>query len=145
MKRKYGVRVRIQTVSTGEKELEHPEMSGGEREIVIAPNILQQMAKDPAMRNKMYGIIDRYVSEEQTGLVPLQPLSGGKTLSHSLIVHKDGTVTVWSAPPILSRNLLSAAEAPLQEQEREANPADGAVAHLHQIQLLRARRKNKLL
>ncbi|QQZ62434.1 hypothetical protein JI735_07520 [Paenibacillus sonchi] len=185
LKRKYGVKVRIQTVSKGGKELEHSGMSGGEREIIIAPNILQQMAKDPVMRNKVYGTLDPYVTQEQTSQNPLQPLNGGKGLSHSLIVHKDGSVALWSAAaspreaetgkhsdvenrneqaeesrtaaerrhaweaalPILSKNLLSAAEASLQGQEPAANPVDGVAAHdwLHQLQLVRARRSNKLL
>ncbi|CQR58912.1 DUF6033 family protein [Paenibacillus riograndensis] len=185
LKRKYGVRVRIQAVSKGGKELEHSGMSGDEREIIIAPNILQQMAKDPVMRNKVYGTLDPYVTQEQTSQNPLQPLKGGKGLNHSLIVHKDGSVALWSAAaspreaetgkhldmenrneqaeesrtaaerrhaweaalPILSKNLLSAAEASLQGQEPAANPVDGVAAHdwLHQLQLVRARRSNKLL
>nr|WP_269847433.1 DUF6033 family protein [Paenibacillus sonchi] len=185
LKRKYGVKVRIQTVSKGGKELEHSGMSGAEREIIIAPNILQQMAKDPVMRNKVYGTLNPYVTQEQTSQNPLQPLVGGKGLSHSLIVHKDGSVALWSAAaspreaetgkhsdvenrneqaeesrtaaerrhawevalPILSKNLLSAAEASLQGQEPAANPVDGVAAHdwLHQLQLVRARRSNKLL
>ncbi|KWX71842.1 DUF6033 family protein [Paenibacillus jilunlii] len=185
LKRKYGVRVRIQTVSKGGKELEHSGLSGGEREIIIAPNILQQMAKDPAMRNKVYGALDPYVTQEQTSHNPLQLLSGGRGLSHSLIVHQDGSVTLWSAAaspkdtetgkhsdvenrneqaeetgaaaerrhaweaalPILSRNLLSATETSLQGGDSAANLVDGVAAHdrLHQIQLMRARRSNKLL
>ncbi|WP_379156503.1 DUF6033 family protein [Paenibacillus sp. sgz5001063] len=184
IKRKYGIKVRILTVSADGKESEHPGMSGGGQEIVIAPNILQQMAKDPVVRSKMYGIIDQHIHTEKISPNPVQPLSGGKPLRHSLIIHMDGTVTgaLWFTPkegiaskskdteipdeqteeaiaaaerrhawetalPILSRKLLSASEASLQSTESAPNPVDGVAAHdsLQQIQLIRARRANKLL
>ncbi|OKP99619.1 DUF6033 family protein [Paenibacillus sp. P46E] len=184
IKRKYGIKVRIQTVSPDDQEPEHSGISGGQ-EMIIAPNILQQMAKDSALRNKVYGTIDQHIHTDKRSPNPLQQLSGGKTLSHSLIIHTDGTVTVgslWASPkgagisklkdaenlkeqteetsaaaerrhawesalPILSRKLLSASEASLQGAESAPNPVDGVAAHdfLHQIQLMRARRSNKLL
>ncbi|MBW4084489.1 DUF6033 family protein [Paenibacillus sp. S150] len=98
MKRKYRVQVRIQTVSTEDQEIKSLGLSGGQQEIIIAPNILQQMAKDPAMQNKVYAAINPYFQEHQAGLKPMEQPNDVQALTHSLIVHKDGKITVWTAP-----------------------------------------------
>lgn len=113
IRKKYGLSVQITAVS---KDGSNSAESAGKgardevREIVIAPNILQQMSKDPVTLRKIYGYIDEYVAKDHL------------SADRSLIIYRDGTCTLsLSAPPpdqagkssgALPVNLACGAEAP---------------------------------
>ncbi|WP_339312016.1 hypothetical protein [Paenibacillus sp. FSL M7-0896] len=89
IKARYRLSVRIMAVA---KEGSKGEKTGAgdrsdQRELIIAPNILQQMSKDPVMQRKVYGYLDEYVREPHS------------SPGHSLIVHRDGTSSLLPAAP----------------------------------------------
>jgi hypothetical protein len=89
IRKKYGLSVRITMVSKDGNKSEESAGKGDReelREIVIAPNILQQMSKDSVMQKKIYGYIDEYVAEDHLAA------------DHSLIIYRDGTCTRSPAP-----------------------------------------------
>lgn len=172
IKRRYGLNVSILSLESDEKEITDLGASASLPELVIAPNILQQMSKDTVLSKKVYGYIDDFVHEEPkvpnyTGQKP-----GMRAMGRSLIIHKDGTFTRYgsssaaspqeteelkskaredsgalqafqSAIPALSRNLL-----PLKGDAHSVS--DAVSVHeapsqewLHQILLMRAIRSHK--
>ncbi|AIQ44269.1 hypothetical protein [Paenibacillus sp. FSL R5-0912] len=131
IRKKYGLSVQITAVS---KDGSNSAESAGKgardevREIVIAPNILQQMSKDPVTLRKIYGYIDEYVAKDHL------------SADRSLIIYRDGTCTLsLSAPP------------PDQAGKSSGGPAgqpglwsgSSTQDRLQQLAFIRARRANR--
>ncbi|WP_340026389.1 hypothetical protein MHI24_14995 [Paenibacillus sp. FSL K6-1096] len=135
IRQKYGLTVRITAVSphggnSGQTARTGPEGPGIQRELVIAPNILQQMSKDPVLQHRIYGYLDEYVRREYITGYP------------GLVVHRDGTCTFPSAD--------SLAEAGQGRGQLMAGPPDmqsrsHAQDRLQQLAFLRARRSGRPL
>ncbi|WP_019914738.1 DUF6033 family protein [Paenibacillus sp. HW567] len=94
IKRRYGLNVGILSVDSDEKEIADHSAGDSLPELVIAPNILQQMARDIVLSKKVYGYIDDFINEDPKGLNHMGQKPGMKTTGRSLIIHMDGTFTV---------------------------------------------------
>lgn len=129
IKKKYGLSVRISAVSKDGKESADKGTGDDLHEIVIAPNILQQMSKDAAMQRRVYGYLDEYTGQDP------------EAARHSLIIHRDGTCSRLVAPAPLH----GTAEPVKPPGTGQADSWSGGSAHdrLQQIAFLRARRSNR--
>lgn len=94
---KYGLTVGIATLTADEQDIAKRAAGGGLPEVVIAPNILQQMSRNPATKRKVYGYLDNYINDGTRSLEQKEQRYGVKVAGRSLIIHKDGTYTVWPA------------------------------------------------
>ncbi|QUL54781.1 hypothetical protein KDC22_31825 [Paenibacillus tritici] len=131
IKRKYGLSVRILAVSKDGSKGNSAAASGvreDRAEIVIAPNILQQMSKDPVLQRKIYGELDAYVRDPHT------------MSSHSLIVHRDGTCALLPAAtgPEAVRELPN-----LPTGRLDMEGSSYAQDRLQQLAFIRARRSGR--
>ena len=132
IRKKYGLSVRITAVSKdGSKSVEGSGkgIRDDKREVVIAPNILQQMSKDPVIRSRIDGYIDAYVAEDYL------------SADHSLIIYRDGTC---ARPP--------AAPSPDTARKSSSGPntalpglwsGTSTQERLQQLAFIRARRSNR--
>ncbi|OMD41578.1 hypothetical protein BSK56_26715 [Paenibacillus borealis] len=93
----YDFTVSIETIPADDKDITKRGTSGSLQEVVVAPNILHLMSKDPSIKKRVYGYIDSYIHEDLKSLAQMEELHGVTVTGHSLIIHKDGTYTVWSA------------------------------------------------
>lgn len=125
IKKKYALTVRVTAVSKDGKESTGRGIRDDWQEIEIAPNILQQMSKDPVMQRKVYGYLDEYVGEDHAA-------------DYSLTIHKDGTCTRRPA------SFTQAGESRRPGTER-VDTLQGSAAQGWQQQLafIRARRSNR--
>ncbi|WP_405105250.1 hypothetical protein MHH28_21115 [Paenibacillus sp. FSL K6-1217] len=130
IKKKYGLAVRIMAVAKdcGKRESTGAGDRRDRQELVIAPNILQQMSKDPVMQRKVYGYLDEYVRE---------PYSSP---GHSLIVHRDGTSTLL---PVVSRPAAGQEITHLHTGQPEIAGSLYDQDRLKQLAFLRARRAGR--
>lgn len=130
LRKKYGLSVRITAVSKdGSKSAD----SAGKgvrdvREIVIAPNILQQMSKDPVIRRKIDGYIDEYVAKDHV------------SAEHSLIIYRDGTCTLSFFAP--STEAGKSSELPAGQPGLWSG-GSSTQDRLQQLAFIRARRANR--
>lgn len=128
IRKKYGLSVRI----TGKESAGRGVPNHHPQEIVIAPNILQQMSQEPAVQRKIYGYIEEYLAEDAGE--DHRPLSGG------LIIYGDGTCSWPASVPVR--------EAVQGSKDPEAVQADGwsgssAQERLQQLAFIRARRSHR--
>ncbi|WP_438497805.1 DUF6033 family protein [Paenibacillus sp. IHBB 3054] len=93
----YDFTVSIETIPADDKDITKRGTSGSLQEVVVAPNILHLMSKDPSIKKRVYGYIDSYIHEDLKSLAQMEEMHGVTVTGHSLIIHKDGTYTVWSA------------------------------------------------
>lgn len=127
IRQKYGLTVRITAGSPeGSKTV-----AGGHSdrpELVIAPNILQQMSKDPVLQRRVYGHLDEYVREPY---IPGRP---------GLVIHRDGTCTRQPAEagPEAAQGGRHLMAVPPEVQSRSY-----AQDRLQQLAFLRARRSGR--
>ena len=91
LKEKYGV-VRIESVGRDQKSLDRAGAAMGGTDVVIAPNMLEKMAKDPETAKRIEGTIDYFFNN-----IPkyeAEAVAMGLTFeSCGCVVHEDGTVT----------------------------------------------------
>ncbi|MHA6531752.1 DUF6033 family protein [Paenibacillus sp. BAC0078] len=123
IKRKYGLNVGILSVGSDEKEITDLGASDSLPELVIAPNILQQMVKDTVLSKKVYSYIDDFVNEEPKGLNHMGQKLGMKAMGRSLIIHKDGTFTVYGSSSAASPEDVEKQ----QEQKEKARETSGGL------------------
>ncbi|MBU5444553.1 hypothetical protein [Paenibacillus sp. MSJ-34] len=94
---KYGLSVGIENVPKHEKEIVRRGTSGSLQDVVIAPGILQRMKTDIALREKVYGYMNYYTNEDRRAFMQMEQMYGVNVVGRSLIIHEDGTYTIWSA------------------------------------------------
>ncbi|KKO53861.1 DUF6033 family protein [Paenibacillus sp. DMB20] len=95
--KKYGLSVGLEAIPKNEEEIVRRGKSGGMMDVMIAPSIAEKMIGDPALRAKVEGYIDYYSNVERPGFERTDKMYGITTVASSLIIHEDGTRTVWSA------------------------------------------------
>lgn len=135
IRQKYGLTVRITAGSSeggasGKTAKTGPEGTVERQELVIAPNILQQMSKDPALQRRIYGYLDEYAREEY---IPGRP---------GLVIHRDGTCT---RPPAEAVTEAGRGGGHLMPGPSEMQSRSYAQDRLQQLAFLRARRSGRQL
>lgn len=91
LKEKYGV-VRVESIGKDQHSLDHAGATMSGTDVVIAPNMLEKMASDPKIANRIEGTIDYFFNnipkyEQEAAAMGLKFESCG------CVVHEDGTVT----------------------------------------------------
>ncbi|WP_374016914.1 DUF6033 family protein [Paenibacillus thiaminolyticus] len=95
--KKYGLSVGLESIPKNQQEIIRRGTSGGLMDVMIAPGIAEKMNSDPALRTKVEGYIDYFSNVERPGFERTDKMYGITTVASSLIIHEDGTRTVWSA------------------------------------------------
>lgn len=95
--KKYGLSVGLQAIPKNEQEIVRRGRSGSLNDIMIAPGIAEKMENDPSLRAKVEGYIDDYVHNDLPSFERMENMYGVTCVASSLIIHEDGTRTVWSA------------------------------------------------
>ncbi len=91
LKEKYGV-VRLESVGRDQKSLDKLGGTMGGTDVVIAPNMLEKMAKDPETAARIEGTIDYFF--DNIPQYEMEAAAMGLTFeSCGCVVHEDGTVT----------------------------------------------------
>ncbi|MFD0714462.1 DUF6033 family protein [Paenibacillus sp. GCM10027626] len=144
---KYGLSVGIENIPKNEQEIVRRGRSGSLQDVVIAPGILQKMKTDTALREKVYGYINYYTNEDQRAFMQMEQMYGVNVVGRSLIIHEDGTYTIWSAsetsPEEVEKGKQIEAEKRKEKAEQERKASQDAEkytsAHpLHFTELLPA-------
>ncbi|WP_291562926.1 MULTISPECIES: DUF6033 family protein [unclassified Clostridium] len=94
--KKYGLSVAIQSVPKNEEEMERLIRNGNLSDITIAPNIIEKMKTNSKIKANVEKSIELYLNREIPSLKSLESL-GVTVLTSGVIIHEDGTTTVWSA------------------------------------------------
>ncbi len=94
--KKYGLAVAIQSVPKNEEEIERLIRNGNLSDITIAPNIIEKMKTDSKVKTNVEKNIELYLNREIPSLKSLGSL-GVTVVASGVIIHEDGTTTVWSA------------------------------------------------
>lgn len=129
IRQKYGLTVRI-TAGSPEGSKTGAGGHSDRPELVIAPNILQQMSKDPALQRRIYGYLDEYVREEY---IPGRP---------GLVIHRDGTCT---RPPAEAGPEAAHGGRQLMPGQPERQSPSYTQDRMQQLAFLRARRSGRPL
>ncbi|WP_068502408.1 DUF6033 family protein [Paenibacillus kribbensis] len=144
---KYGLTVGIESIPKNEKEIVRRGRSGSLQDVVIAPGILEKMKTDTALREKVYGYINYYTNEDQSAFMQMEQMYGVNVVGRSLIIHEDGTYTIWSAgetsPEEVEKGKKIEAEKQKERAEQERKASEDAeeytfVRPLHLTELLPA-------
>ncbi|MCU6793800.1 hypothetical protein OB236_16975 [Paenibacillus sp. WQ 127069] len=93
----YGVSIGVESIPKGEREIANRGRRGGLKDVMIPPSVAEKMRSDPALRAKVEGAILHYVHVERPDFTKKDQLYGIRTIDSSLIIHEDGTWTIWSA------------------------------------------------
>ncbi|WNS42411.1 hypothetical protein [Paenibacillus sp. MMS20-IR301] len=133
IRKRYGVSVRITAAAQDSQRSKAAASSDGQPEIVIAPNILQQMSKETQLQRRIYGYIEEYAAGR----------AGPENLGPVLIIDKDGNCN----------HLLPQASAPEEAVKENRLPYPGQADlwsgggstqdRLQQLAVLRARRAGR--
>ncbi|WP_461614394.1 DUF6033 family protein [Clostridium sp. Marseille-QA1073] len=94
--KKYGLSVAIQNVPKNEEEMERLIRNGSLSDITIAANIIKKMKTDSKVKTNVEKSIELYLNREIPSLKSLESL-GVTVVASGVIIHEDGTTTVWSA------------------------------------------------
>jgi len=94
--KKYGLAVAIQSVPKNEEEMERLIRNGNLSDITIAPNTIEKMKTDSKAKTNVEKSIELYLNREIPSLKSLGSL-GVTVVASGVIIHEDGTTTVWSA------------------------------------------------
>ena len=123
IRKKYALSVRVTAVSKDGKESTGRAIRDDWQEIEIAPNILQQMSKDPVMQRKVYGYLEEYTGDDHAA-------------DYGLTIHKDGTCTRRPSPQAGESRQPSTGPV-------DAMRGSGAREWQQQLAFIRARRSNR--
>ncbi|TNJ68093.1 hypothetical protein FE784_00035 [Paenibacillus hemerocallicola] len=93
----YGVSVGVESIPKDEREISNRGRNGELKDVMIPPSVAEKMQSDPALRAKVEGSIYHYIHVERPDFIRTDQLYGIKTVGSSLIIHEDGTWTIWSA------------------------------------------------
>ncbi|MHA6529124.1 DUF6033 family protein [Paenibacillus sp. BAC0078] len=129
---KYGLSVGVEAIAKNEKDIVGRGKSGNLQDVVIAPNILQQMKTDGALREKIYGYINYYTTEDKQAFEQLEQLGGVNIVGRSLIVHEDGTYTIWSAGVTSPEEVEKGKKIEAEKQKEKAQKARQVVEELQE-------------
>lgn len=121
--KKYGLSVGVEAIPKIEKEIVRRGTSGSLQDVVIAPNILEKMKVDPALKDKIYGYINYYTNEDQQAFKQMEQLHGVKLVGRSLIIHEDGTYTIWSAGETSPEEVEKGKKIEAEKQKEKAEKA----------------------
>lgn len=124
----YGLTVGIAALTADEQDIAKRAAGGGLPEVVIAPNILQQMSRNPATKRKVYGYLDNYINDDTRSLEQIEQRHGVKVAGRSLIIHKDGTYTVWPAMTGSHEEVMKGGRAGADQHKRIEAQAPAAKA-----------------
>lgn len=97
LSRKYGLSVGLEAIPKSEQEIVKRGRSGTLKDVTIAPGIVDRMKGDPALRAKVEGHINDYVNIDLPSFKRMENMYGVTLVASSIIIHDDGTRTVWSA------------------------------------------------
>lgn len=90
----FGLKIDVQSIGKNKKDVLNYATSAGASPIVIAPNILEKMGTDEALKERIKGCIQSHMDSIPYGEQYLA--ARGRQLTGSgIIVHEDGTVTTW--------------------------------------------------
>lgn len=124
---KYGLTVGIENIPKNEKEIVRRGRTGSLQDVTIAPGILQKMKTDTALKEKVYGYINYYTNEDQRAFMQMEQMRGVTTVGRRLIIHEDGTYTIWSAcvtsPEEVEKGKKIEAEKQKEKAEQEQHQA----------------------
>ena len=111
LKQKYGAGVSIQNVGKGQNSIDSIGAgTAGTGNVVIASNILEQMANDPEKAAYYEKKIQDYFNNSLPRTQAFMAAVGHKITSSGVIIHEDGTVTYY----------LSGEESPEKKAQVEA-------------------------
>ena len=89
---KFGIRVTIESIPRDQHSLEKAGGRMGGRDVIIAPNIIQEMATDSTKANYYEGKI-KYVFDNIPKYTREAAAMGLTFESYGIVIHEDGTVT----------------------------------------------------
>ncbi|CQR58097.1 DUF6033 family protein [Paenibacillus riograndensis] len=93
----YGLSVGVESIPKNEQEIVSRGSRGNLQDVVIAPDIVEQMKTDSKLAEKIKGYIDHYANVDLPAFAQMDAMYGVTNVGSSLIIHEDGTKTVWSA------------------------------------------------
>ncbi|TYA14664.1 hypothetical protein FRY98_02995 [Paenibacillus faecis] len=130
--KKYGLSVGVETIPRNEKEVVRRGASGSLQDVVIAPNILETMKVDPVLKEKIYGYINYYTNEDRAAFENMELFGGVKLVGRSLIIHPDGTYTIWSASETSPEEVEKGKKIEAEKQKENAEKARQAAEKLEE-------------
>ncbi len=92
---KFGMKIDVKSVNKGDKNVLKYATSAGASPIAIAPNILEVMATDLELKQKITESIQNHIDSIPSGRKFLAA-HGRQLIATGTIVHEDGTVTHWT-------------------------------------------------
>lgn len=95
LEEKFGMKIDVRSVKKGDKNVSKYATSPGTSPIVIAPNILEKMTTDLALKQRITGCIQKHIDSIPSGRKFLA-VHGRQLIATGTIVHEDGTVTHWT-------------------------------------------------
>lgn len=127
--KQYSLSVGVETVPKNEKEIVRRGGSEALPDIVIAPNILRQMKTDSALKEKINGYINYYNNEDRRAFAQMEQMYGVNVVGRSLIIHEDGSYTIWSASETSPEEVEKGKKIEAEQQKEKEEKARQAARH----------------
>ncbi|MEH0021237.1 MAG: DUF6033 family protein [Desulfobacter sp.] len=134
----FGMKIDVTSVDKGHKNVTKYATGSGASPIAIAPNILEEMANNPELKQRIKQTLQFHFDSVPNGRAFLAS-KGLELKASGAIVHEDGTVSTWSISeesPEKKEQIRKQMEAEAKEkQERKQAFEDASAEYREQVRI----------